>query len=125
MCLLVADFENFFSVWQLAEDVFHALVVFQRFDGKETGGIFVADAFVLTNGFLDFLNALFDNRAMVDMDMAEDSLFVMMFFRYEILVPFLQFIHYFRSYMLLDILRHIVSTFVDFDDNVEEFVYTL
>ena len=57
------------------------------------------------------------------MDMAEHALLFMVFFLYEVLVPFLQFVHHLRTDMLLHVLGHIVTAFVNLDDIVEKLVY--
>ena len=54
----------------LGYDILYVFVSFQQFDGEESGREALSDLLIFLQIFLQFCNALFYDRSMVDMDMS-------------------------------------------------------
>ena len=106
---LISDSQDFFPIRQIANDVYHLFIIFQQFDGKESGRIFVSNSFVLGYDLLDFLDTLFQYRTVIHVDMTENTMvFGILLFRFHILMPCLHIVHHFIEYLLLYIFRNVV-----------------
>ena len=127
---VVSDSQDFCSVGQGSDDAcLYILVVFQQLDGQKTGRVFVADIFVFTDFPFYVVDAPFNFRSVVDVDVADKTFggevvffacpFILMSGHIGI-VPFAEVAENF----VLDFffLPHEVGSFIQADDDVEQVV---
>ena len=75
MGLLVAQLQNIAGIGQGSDDpLFDVLVILQQFDGQETGRVGLTDAAVLADFFLHQVDAAFQFRSVIDVDVADERL---------------------------------------------------
>ena len=127
----VTHFKNLFSVGQSLYYLFQVFVVLQQLDGKEACRVLMADLLIDTDNTLHLLNASFQFRTMIDVNMAVRATRVLTFFLMSakamvgniLLVPVAQIIQHFGAYFAFLIKE--IAPFVNADNYMKQFVNPL
>ena len=122
----ITNFNNIFSIRKLLYYFLQVTVIFQQLDSQKTSRIFIPYVFIDADNALHLLNAPFQFRPMIDMNMAvkANRMFLLLLVSPKImighifLVPIAQVIQYFSTHF--PFLIQEVSAFVNTDNNMKK-----